>query len=49
VIACRQLRDDAAELLVQVDLGMDDVAEDPATAVHDRDRGLITRRFYAER
>src|SRR5258708_36933133 len=41
VIARGQLGDDPAEFLVQLDLGVDDVAEDPATTVHDRDRSFV--------
>jgi len=37
VVSRCELGDDSAELSVQVDLGVDDVAQDPATAFDDRD------------
>ena len=48
VVAGRQLGDDAAEVLVQVDLGVDDVGEDLAAVLDDRDRGLVAGRFDAQ-
>ncbi len=49
VVAGRELRDHAAELLVQVNLRMDDVGEDAATVLNDGDRGFVAAGFDAER
>src|SRR5260370_18376013 len=48
VIARGQLRDDAAEFPVQVDLGVDDVAENPATSVHNSDRSFVAAGFDSD-
>jgi len=49
VVARRQLGDHAPKLLVQVHLGVDDVGEDLATALDDRDRSFVAGRFDAQR
>src|SRR5260370_3666759 len=49
VIAGRELRYHAAELLVQVDLRVDDVGEDAAAVFHDGDGRFVAAGFDAER
>jgi len=46
VVASGELRNDATKLLVQVDLGVDDVGQDLPSAFDDRDRGLVAARLY---
>ena len=48
VVAGRELRDDAAEILVQVDLRVDDVGQDAAAIFNQCDRGFVARRFDSE-
>jgi hypothetical protein len=48
VVARRELRDDAAELLVQFDLGVDDVRPDAAAVLDDCDRSFVAAGFDAE-
>ena len=49
VVARGQLGDDAAEVPVQVDLGVDDVGQDLAAVLHDRDGGFVAGGFDAQR
>src|SRR5205807_4519996 len=44
-----QLGDDAAEVFVRVDLRMNDVGQDPAATLNQRDRSFVAGRLYAER
>ncbi|TMF94744.1 MAG: methyltransferase domain-containing protein [Chloroflexi bacterium] len=48
VVAGRELGHDAAEVLVQVHLGVDDVGQDLAAVLDNRDRGLVAACFDAE-
>jgi hypothetical protein len=48
VVARRELRDHAAELLVQVDLGVYDVRPDAAAVLDDCDRSFVAAGFDAE-
>ena len=41
VVAGRELGDDATELLVHVDLGVDEIGEDPAAVLDHRDGGFV--------
>ena len=49
VVARGEFRDDAAEVLVQVHLRVDDVRHDAAAVLDQRDGGFVTRCFDAER
>jgi hypothetical protein len=48
VVARRKLRDDATELFVQVDLGVDDVGEDPPAVFDHRDGSFVAAGFDSE-
>jgi hypothetical protein len=48
VCARRDLRNDAAELRMELGLGRDHVRQDLASAAQHRDRGFVARRFDAE-
>jgi len=49
VVARRQLGDDAAEVLVQVHLRVDDVRHDAPAVLDQGDGSFVARRFDAER
>jgi hypothetical protein len=48
VVARSQLGHDAAELLVQVDLGVDDVRQNAPAIFDDCDRRFVAAGLYAE-
>ena len=48
VVARGQLGDDPTEVFVQVDLRMDDVGQDPAATLNQRDRSLVAAGFDSE-
>src|SRR5438477_392353 len=48
VVASRQLRDHAAELAMQIDLGVDDVGQHPAAAFDQSDGGFVAAGFDSE-
>ena len=48
MVASGELGDHAAELPVQLDLGVDDVGEDVPAVFHDRDRAFVAAGLYAE-
>jgi hypothetical protein len=49
VVARRELGHHAAEVLVQLDLGVDDVGEDVPAALDERDRSFVAAGLDSER